>query len=496
MNPQHATHQGRQIREAEERLARGNTAGAREIYRRLARQLDQAELWVRLAEIDRLAGQPELTLRHLARAANSRRDSWQTSARIAELYFELGHADKSLALLERESARRPDHPLLKLLLGQAHEDMGQRDKAIQVYQQALEIKPGWPAPLGGLLRTARAEARPEWIELGKQALFDPGFPADDRAALGYALGRVLELHRQHDDAFSAWREANTLRRQLSGGLDHAAARQHIDKQIARYPAEALAQPCRLKERPQTPIFIVGMPRSGTTLLERMLSAHPQAAGLGELPTISLIARQLDAALPPSDAPMPPLAERHAQGTLQQAVDFYHDELGRRGQADTPFVVDKAPMNLFHAGLIAQLFANARIIHCQRDPRDVCLSIYSENFAIEQGFATDLDDLVTYYREQERLAKHWLDAMPDRIRSVHYEDLVDAPANVLKPLLEWIGMPWHDRCLAHHRQSGGVHTPSKWQVTEPVYRSSIGRWKPFREHIAPLLSAFGDRDSVH
>ena len=359
------------------------------------------------------------------------------------------------------------------------------------YRHALDLRPGWPAALGGLLRSARADARSEWIELGQQVLADTHFAADDRAVLGYALGRVLELRGQYDRAFAAWRTANELRRQSSGGLNHAAARQHIDSQIRQYPADLLDNPCELKHPQRTPIFIVGMPRSGTTLLERMLAAHPDATGFGELPTLGMIARQLGTA--PASGENTSLAERYPAETLQQAVDFYYQDLARRSSDETAFVIDKAPMNFFHAGLVALLFPHARIIVCQRDPRDVCLSIYSENFAAEQGFATDLDDLVVYYQSQQRLVDHWLTAMPSRTRAVSYEALVDSPAEVLEPLLEWIGLPWNDDCLAFHQQTGGVHTPSKWQVRQPIYRSSIGRWKHFREHIGPLIEAFGDQE---
>lgn len=493
-NPPHSETTDRQLaRQAESRLRDGDLKGARRDYWELARRIEDAGLWLRVAEIDHALGDGEQALRSLGRAAEIQPRPWAASARMAELFFELGRPERSLAILDREAARNPANARLKLLLAQAREDAGQREGAIAAYTAALERQPGWPAAMGGLLRVARDEIRQDWLEQAWRMLAAPQLDADERAVLGYSLGRALERRGDFDRAFRAWRQANELRRRHTGGLDHDAARLHADRQMERYSADLLTRRPQLGESDTTPIFIVGMPRSGTTLLERMLGAHPEAAGFGELPTMGQIARRLDRDAPTWPAGAGAITDVYPLDVLQQMADLYYKELEVRSSSRARFTIDKAPLNFFQAGLISLLFPHSRIIVCERDPRDVCLSIYSENFAPDQAFATDLDDLVAFYRQHRRLIAHWRQVLPDQVRSVRYETLVEAPAATLAPLLEWLGMPWDDACLAFHESGGEVATPSRWQVRQPIYRSSMGRWRNFQQHVEPLLTAFGGED---
>lgn len=482
-------------RDGEACLRAGDLDGARKCFGRLARRIDDAGLWLKLAEIDRARGDAGQALRSLERGIAAGRRPWQASARMAELFFELGRPDRSLALLERESARHPGNERLLLLLAQAREDAGAREGAVAAYQAALQARPGWPAALGGLLRAAREEIRDEWLEQAQRMLAAAQLDAEERATLGYSLGRALERRGEYDGAFDAWRRANELRRSQSGGLDRNAARLHAERQMARYSAgllEHTPELDHLDHHPdRIPVFIVGMPRSGTTLLERMLGAHPRAKGYGELPVIGQIARALERETPQWPQQARAITDVYSQRVLQSMVRLFFEEIERRAASDARFVIDKAPLNFFQVGLISQLFPQSKIIVCERDPRDVCLSIYSENFAADQAFATDLEDLVCFYRQYRRLIAHWRHSLPDRLQLVQYEALVDSPKATLEPVLEWIGMGWDEACLAFHQQAGDVATPSRWQVRQPVYRSSMGRWRNFRPHIKPLLDAFGD-----
>ncbi|WP_376693735.1 tetratricopeptide repeat-containing sulfotransferase family protein [Wenzhouxiangella sp. EGI_FJ10409] len=494
-NPPHSESTDHQLaQQAEFRLRQGDLAGARETFWELARRNEDAGLWLRLAEIDHALGDGEQALRSLGRAGGIQPRPWQASARIAELFFELGRPERSLAILDREAARDRANPRLQLLLAQAREDAGQREGAIDAYRHALACQPGWPAAMGGLLRVARDEISEAWLDQAQRMLAASQLDADERAVLGYSLGRALERRGDFDGAFHAWRRANELRRRQSGGLDHDAARLHADRQIQRYSPDLLARPPALGASDRIPLFIVGMPRSGTTLLERMIGAHPDAIGYGELPTMGQIARQLERHAPTWPAGAGAIDDVYSPALLQGMADFYYKELDLRSSSRARFSIDKAPLNFFQAGLISLLLNHSRIIVCERDPRDVCLSIYSENFAPDQAFATDLDDLVFFHHQYRRLISHWQQTLPNRVRCVRYEDLVDAPAETLEPLLEWIGMPWDDACLDFHDRGGEVATPSRWQVRQPIYRSSMGRWRNFEPHIDPLLNAFGSEDA--
>ncbi len=484
-------------RQAASRLRTGDLQGARKLYLELIDRHPEPDHWLTLGQIHLGLDDFPAATENLQQAARSRPIKPELTARISDLQFELGQIEQSLETLRQAAGELPDNPRLQLLLAQALEDVGKRDEAMATYKKALDLSPGWSLALGGLLRVARENAEPDWVDQAGALLDDDKVATDDRAVLGYGLGRVHERRDEPEAAFEAWCKANHLRRRITGGLDHTAARAHIDAQIKRYSARALARPLELEHPDRTPVFIVGMPRSGTTLVEQMLSAHPDVAGYGELPTIARIAGQLEAAARRHRAdsdranPVSPVTRHLPASVAQQAVETYYRELERRRETKSPVTVDKAPLNFFHAGLISLLFPRARILVCQRDPRDVCLSIYAENFGLNQAFATDLDDLVCFYRQYRRLIEHWKHAIPDRLREIRYEDLVDAPEQQLKPLLSWIGLEWDPACLAFHQRPGAVLTPSKWQVRSPLYRSSIGRWKKYRDRIGPLLEAFGD-----
>lgn len=477
-------------------LNAGDLHGARKIYRHLSRSDPGPDVWLALGQIHMALDELSTATDDLRQAARARPLQADITAGIADLQFELGLVAESLETLRQAVAELPDNPRLQLLLAQALEDLGLRDEAMTTYQKALALAPRWSAALGGLLRVAREDADIAWVNQAHELLGNKQLPPDERAVLGYGLGRVYERQGKPDEAFSAWQQANRLRREVTGKLNQAAASAHIDAQIQRYSTRILNHPPTLRHPDRTPVFIVGMPRSGTTLVEQMLAAHPDASGYGELPSIARIAARLNAAGQTGQSGTTPASTGlFPEAAMQQAVDTYYGELARRGDARSPFAVDKAPLNFFHAGLISLLFPHGKIIVCQRDPRDVCLSIYAENFGLGQAFATDLDDLVCFYREYRRLVAYWRQALPaERIREVHYERLVSNPESELKPLLSWLGMSWDEACLAFHRQSGAVLTPSKWQVRSPLYRSSVGRWKKYRAHIAPLLSAFGEEDN--
>ncbi len=482
-------------RQAETHLRAGDLKGADTLYRQLADIRPSPDTWLRLAQVQLALDDHAAASESLQQAANQRPIKQDVTARIADLQFDLGQVQASLETLRQAVDELPGDPRLRLLLAQALEDLGQRDEALAAFSKALELSPGWGLALGGMLRVARENADPDWVEQAQERLEDDGLDTDERAVLGYGLGRVYERRDEPDRAMDAWERANQLRRQLSGGLDRRAARAHIDAQIQRYDSRALARTPGLESGAQTPVFIVGMPRSGTTLLEAMLAAHPKVAGFGELPTVARIAGQLEQATrsQPGDPAIPP-ALRLPREVVGQAATAYFRELHRRRTDAFDVSVDKAPLNFFHAGLIHQLFPDARILVCQRDPRDVCLSIYSENFDTRQSFATDLDDLVFYYKEYRRLVEHWKQVIPDRLREICYEDLVDAPEAHLKDLVDWIGLEWDPACLEFHRRQEAVLTPSKWQVRSPLYRSSMGRWRKYRDRIVPLIKAFGDGDS--
>ena len=232
-----------------------------------------------------------------------------------------------------------------------------------------------------------------------------------------------------------------------------------------------------------------MPRSGTTLTEQILDRHPRLAGMGETTGMATVAYRMPA-IGASILEWPQALSEIPAEALGYGAAAYRDLIhGLMRAADVPLdrrPIDKAPLNFFHVGLIALLYPEARIVHCLRDPRDVILSIYSENFATDQRQATDLADLTRYYAEYQRLMAHWHRLFPGRIDDLVYESVVTGGEAMIQRIIGFSGEDWDDACLQAGEGRRVVSTLSKWQVRKPMYTSSIGRWKRFGEALAPVF----------
>jgi hypothetical protein len=236
------------------------------------------------------------------------------------------------------------------------------------------------------------------------------------------------------------------------------------------------------------VFIVGMPRSGTTLVEQILASHPAVFGAGELDDI----RQISAALPSllgSANPYPECLAQAGQSSLTKIADRYLVHL-RGLSSDARRITDKMPTNFLHLGLIELLFPQARVIHVIRHPLDTCVSCYFEEFTTTNSYAYDLEQMGIYYKQYERIMRHWKDVLKIRMLDVRYEELVDNQENICRQMIEFCDLEWDDRVLRFYETKRDVATPSFDQVRQPLYRKSIGRWKNYERHLGPLMRVLG------
>ncbi len=289
----------------------------------------------------------------------------------------------------------------------------------------------------------------------------------------FALAMALDRTDDPDAAFASAAEANRLLRdsliRSGAGFDPAALRAYVDAAIAAFPPHAFSDSEGVPD--ESPVFIVGMPRSGTTLAEQVLASHGSVAGIGESETLATSAAALVTSDPAS------VAERHLSWLRLMA-----------GSATR--IIDKTPDNLFHLGAAARLFPNARIIICRRDPRDVCLSCHFQGFALPMPYATDLADCALRVQETERMLAHWWGALKLRMLDLRYEAMVRDPAATARAMVSFLGLPWDPACLSFHTRPGIVTSASVWQVRRPVQGGSAGRWRRYRRHLGPLLTMFG------
>lgn len=311
-------------------------------------------------------------------------------------------------------------------------------------------------------------------------------PVAGREQVHFALGKVYDGLGEYDAAFASFRKANDLRPHRFNPESHTAT---FTALIEMFDRAFLAEASRAQVDSHTPLFIVGMPRSGTSLVEQILASHPEVFGAGELGDIGFFVTEL-AEGRYGQRGYPVCFRSLSRAVLDRLARRYLDHLHRLAHGARR-VTDKLPQNFQHLGLIALLFPESRVIHCVRDPRDTCLSIYFQPFFENVSFASDLRHCGLYYRQYERLMAHWRQVLDLPILEVRYEDLIAKQDTLSREMVAFAGLEWDERCISFHKTKRTVATCSYEQVQRPIYTSSIARWKHYERHLAPLLEGLGD-----
>ena len=458
----------------------GRTDAALAAYERLlAAHPDLPDSWYNLALLQRKAGRFEAALasyqQALDRGVSDPEEVHLNRAVILsdDLRREAGAEAELTAALKRN----PRYVPALLNLGNLHEDRGRRAEALAAYDRVLALNPDDATALARSagLRPATGPDDPMIVRL-QRALARPG-TAEEKAGLGFALGRLLDSAARYDDAFEAYAAANAASRAGAPGVryDRAAQEALVDALIAAFP-EPWAGPPVAATRPP-PVFICGMFRSGSTLVEQVLASHHRVTAGGELDLLPAMVRGPLTPWPGSLNTLPAgRLEALAAGYLETVATTFL-------QAD--LTTDKRPDNWLHVGLIKRLFPDAKIINTVRDPLDNALSVYFLHLDHGMAYALDLLDIGHYQRQQQRLMAHWKALYPQDIVDFDYDGFVADPRPALERLLGFLGLDWDDDCLAFHRLDNAVKTASVWQVREPLYQRSSGRRRHYERQLAPL-----------
>lgn len=462
--------------------AEGRAAEAAEAYRRLlAVRPDLPDSWYNLALMERACGRFEAALaaydEALRRGVSGPEEVRLNRAVI--LADDLGRHDLAETELEAALALRPDWPPGLLNLGNLHEDLGRREAARAAYARALEAEPGNAVALARLAGLHRPEGADDpMIARLRTALREPR-SAEEQAELGFALGRGLDAAGDWDAAFEAYAAANAASRAAEPGTryDRTAQAALIDRLIAAFPAPMEAEP----GGEVGPVFVCGLFRSGSTLVEQMLARHSRVTAGGELGLVPDLASRI--------RPYPEaLAGPQAAEIARQARALYLDGL-RAARPEAELVTDKRPDNFLHIGLIKAMFPGARIVHTVRQPLDVILSNWFLHLDRSMPQALDLEDMAHWLIQHDRLMAHWKALYPD-IVEIDYDRLVIEPRPVLEDLLQRLGLDWEDAVLEFRSAETGVRTASVWQVREPLYRRSSGRWRNYARRLGPVRAMLG------
>lgn len=384
-------------------------------------------------------------------------------------------------------ALQPGHAQAMLGLATCLRQHGRLEEACVWYERALQADPGC-VDAYHLLATIRrfAEGDPLLAQCEAQHSRVAALPPIKQARYWFALGKMREDAGRFDDAFAAYAAGNHARAGLFV-LDESDADAWLERTRAAFDATMLAaRPRQPSADGRVPVFVVGMPRSGTSLIEQILASHPNVHGAGEIPDLR------DVLVAKAGAPhgWPEQAARLSRETLREMGDTYVERVFRRAPPAT-HVVNKTTLNYRHIGLIRMLLPQARIIHAVRDPMDSCFSCFAHLFDDDNlPYSYDLRTLGRYYVRYAKLMQHWRAVVPDAVLDVRYEELVSDTEGQVRRMLDYLGLEWNAACLDFHRNPRIVETASRAQVTQPVYRRSVARWRHFEEHLRPLLELVG------
>jgi tetratricopeptide (TPR) repeat protein len=405
----------------------------------------------------------------------------------------LDRHDEAIPFYERALAIRPGYGAAHNNLGVTLQEIGRLDEARLAFERAVGLEPRRPGFYYSLFDTKKITAGDRHLAaLDALAQDAASLPGDDRIQLHFALGKAFANVGEHQRSFDHFLEGNALKRQQVEH-DEAAAMRMFERIRAVFGAELMRSKVGQGNPSSLPIFILGMPRSGSSLIEQILASHPKVLGGGERLDLTDALNSFREAASIA-LPFPELFIVATGEELRRLGAGYLDRLktAASGKADLwQRITDKMPANFRLAGLIHLALPNARIIHTCRDPVDTCLSCFSTPFGADQPFAYDLGELGRYYRAYSSLMAHWRRVLPQGVMlDVQYEDLVADFEPQARRIVAHCGLEWHDGCLAYDKTARPVKTASSAQVRQPIYRSSVGRWRPDANLLNPLLDGLG------
>ncbi|MGC2400909.1 MAG: sulfotransferase [Acidobacteriaceae bacterium] len=453
----------------------GNSGGAIVAYDRATELVPSlTEAWFRAGALVYTLGHRDEAIACFRRAAATGADT--TFGRLGKARALLTEERNREAeqVLRRTVAREPNNAMAHDLLGNLLSEFGRFDEARECFQCAIAIAPLLAGCYYDLVRCRPVSEDDGLLQQMEAALATPGLEAAQRARLHLAIGKAADDLGLYDVSMRHLDVADAIRRE-SLSFDSAAFDAEIDRMIDRCTPEWIARASELGSSDPTPVLIVGMPRSGTTLVEQIVSNHPAVGPGGELHFWN----NRGAAWHRGDAPGP-----EAPFLAEAAAEYLQVLRGIAAKAAR--VTDKMPFNFLWAGLIHMAFPRAIIIHCRRAAADTALSIHQTHFHPSLAFPTGGEELVMYFRGYQRLIDHWRSLLPaDRFLEVDYEELTSAPEPVIRRLIAACGLEWHDACLRPESNPRAVNTPSKWQARQPIYRNSVARWRRYEPWLGPL-----------
>jgi tetratricopeptide (TPR) repeat protein len=408
----------------------------------------------------------------------------------AVILCRIGDFAPAIELYRQVLAEYPRHSRIWMSYGHALKTAGRNEEAVRAYRRSTELEPGFGEAWWSLANLKTFRFDPDDLRRMRAQLDRTDLDAENRLHFEFAVGKALEDAGEYEGSFRHYDEGNRLRRtQVPYSAEENTARLRRGRDL--FTAPFFAQRAGAGSPAPDPIFIVGLPRAGSTLVEQILSSHPLVEGTMELPEIVAITKGLRQL---TDAPQAS-TYHEVLGSLDAAQlralgEQYLERTRIQRHTDAPFFIDKLPNNFAHVGLIHLILPNARIVDARRHPLACCFSGFKQHFARGQHFTYGLDDLGRYYRDYVELMAHYDAVLPGRVHRVIYEQLVDDTEAQVRRLLDYCGLPFDEACLKFFENTRPVRTASSEQVRKPIYRDGVYQWRNFEPWLEPLKAALG------
>lgn len=408
----------------------------------------------------------------------------------ASTLVRLDQYQDAIRIYEQLLSSNPPQPKLYLSYGHALKTVGRTDEAITSYRKAIELAPTLGEAYWSLANLKTKPLTDSEVTALETALKQPKLKPDDAAQLSFALGKALDDRGQIAKAFKHYSEGNEVRRRL---VQYSADehQQRTEQTIATLTPEFFAQRQGVGYDDDAPIFIVGLPRSGSTLVEQILASHSLVEGTHELPNVINMARRLSGKKRPADPSLYPQILNDLSPEQLQDLGQEYIRQTQRYRSGKPYFIDKMPNNFEHIGLIHAMLPNAKIIDARRHPLACCLSGFRQYFARGQRFSYSLTDIGRYYRDYINLMDHFDATLPGRVHRVQYEAMVSDTEAQVRQLLDYCGLEFEESCLAFHKNKRAVKTASSEQVRQPIFTSGTTYYRDYLPHLGPLIDVLGD-----
>ena len=422
------------------------------------------------------------------------RDFPESKERIQRAYasacFGAGHNDEAIGHYLEMIEREPSDHFLRVGLGNIYSAVGQNDEAVLSFKKAAQLKPNYGDAYWSLANTKSYKFDDK--QLSEMLVAEEGHTDDpiDKIQLAFAIGKAYEDRKDFERSFFYYERGNSLKAETTH-YDPEQLQRRIDSQIEICSTNFFEDKEGLGNNATDPIFVLGLPRAGSTLLEQILASHSLVDGTMELHNIIDLAKRLRG------------RDRTTEGVprypkvLEELEDSYFKKFGtqfiedtRIYRGDAPFFIDKMPNNFFHIGLIKLVLPNAKIIDARRHPMACCFSGYKQLFGEGQEFSYGLKSMGNYYRQYVKLMDHWDQVLPGFVLRVQYEEVVENLESEVNRILNFCGLPFEDACLNFHQTKRSVRTPSAEQVRQPIYKSGLEQWTNYKEYLQPLIDSLG------